>query len=66
MKTSIVIGLLVLFKTLYLLTPLAILWGLNTLFSAGLGYTFTNWLAVFAIVFGLRLLLSTRVEVERS
>jgi hypothetical protein len=58
-------GLVIFFKTLYLLTPLALIWGANHLLGTSIEYTFTNWLAIFVLVIGLRFLLSLKVEVTR-
>lgn len=35
---------------MFILAPLAVLWALNTLFTLGLAYTFTNWLAVIVLL----------------
>jgi len=42
------------------------IWGINQIFGTDIQYTFLNWLAVFALIIGLKLLLSTKVEIKRS
>ena len=43
--TTIVVLLIVLF----LLSPLATIWAVNTLFGLGIAYTFKTWLAMFLL-----------------
>lgn len=43
--TTIVVLLVVLF----LLSPLATIWAVNTLFGLGIAYTFKTWLAMFLL-----------------
>ena len=66
MNNFLIIGLVILFKSLYLLTPLAIIWGINHLAGLDIAYSFLNWLAVFVVTIGVKVLLSTRVEVTKS
>lgn len=41
--------------TLSFLSPLAILWAVNQLFSTNLDYSFLNWLAVITLWFAINL-----------
>ena len=45
-----VIAFVALLIGLIALWPLAIIWSLNTLFSQGIAYTFSNWLAALVLL----------------
>jgi hypothetical protein len=45
LKAGFVIGVVV----LVVLSPLAVVWSLNTLFAMGIAYTWQTWLAVMVL-----------------
>ena len=50
LKASVVVGLVV----LVVLSPLAVVWALNTLFALSIGYTWQTWLAVMVLAGALK------------
>lgn len=50
--TSVVLGVIFLI-VLWILSPFALIWAVNTLFSTGINYSFWTWLATLVILFFL-------------
>jgi hypothetical protein len=49
MKTSYIIGLIILIILLITIGPLAVIWALNTLFGLTIPFTIWTWLAVIIL-----------------
>lgn len=59
-RPTTVAALFTLFLIFKALWPLAILWVLNTLFGAGLAYSFLNWLAALVLWHSVKYVLQLR------
>jgi hypothetical protein len=46
----VILSLLALIVVLAVITPLVVIWALNTLFSLGIAYTVWTWLAVIILL----------------